>query len=126
VPDIRANGVPAELLERVDVWRAKRGRMTMKDAAVEAFEVWIAFQEAGGKIVPREIDGPASAPEPILTAQEAEIIREAVALFSRVLHHRNHSEEPAYDGAERPAATQVGDSRESGKGRRGTSKAATG
>lgn len=44
MPEIRANNVPEELVKRFDIERAKRGRISIRDAVMEAIEIWI---EAG-------------------------------------------------------------------------------
>lgn len=41
MPEIRANNVPEEIVRRFDIERAKRGRMSIREAVIEAIELWI-------------------------------------------------------------------------------------
>jgi len=41
MPEIRANNVPEELLLQFDIERAKRGRISIKDAVIEAIQLWL-------------------------------------------------------------------------------------
>jgi len=42
VAEIRANNVPDEFVTRFDIERAKRGRMSVREAVMEAIELWIS------------------------------------------------------------------------------------
>ena len=39
--EIRANGVPDELMQRIDTERSKRGRLKIREATIQAFEQWL-------------------------------------------------------------------------------------
>jgi hypothetical protein len=39
--EIRANNVPTEFLKAIDIECAKRGRLSMREAAIQAFTLWL-------------------------------------------------------------------------------------
>jgi hypothetical protein len=89
MPEIRANNVPEELLLRFDVERAKRGRMSIKDAVIEAIQLWLeaAEQQARGSEAAERPD-PRLVP---LTSEERELVE---ALLHRL--RAGHTEREAF------------------------------
>lgn len=78
--EIRANNVPDKLVQQFDIERAKRGRMSIRDAVIEAIQLWMSRSASGEKAAQP------LPPSPDLTPEE----REWVEAFIRYLR----SDEP--------------------------------
>jgi hypothetical protein len=100
--EIRANNVPDELVQRFDIERARRGRLSIREAVMEAIQLWIETP-AGGRPA---VETPVHASEEhkmldlILSSdpQAAEWIRGNLKMFAEALMRRGGKRREAKTG----------------------------
>jgi hypothetical protein len=89
VAEIRANNVPDDFVRRFDIKRAERGRLSIREAVIEAIELWMANE---GERKPQDAESqPLSEEHQLLDlilqtdAQAAEMIRQQLQMIAKLL-----------------------------------------